>query len=115
MNLTIKHVSSDGTEQVLMCGSFFAERMQDGRSVSFCAYKGTHRGTDLLNIWSGDIRHSPHDNRAAIYVVNDKGATVSIHRYDDSAFLTPPPPPLEIPDPQLNLPLDIVDAPVQSA
>lgn len=107
MTFTIKHIGSDGAEQIISCGSFFAERTSNDNSVSYCVYKGHHRGTELLNIWSGEIQHDSMANRAVIYVVNEKGATVAIHRYDDSAYMlhatTPPPPPPE----QLPLPLQL--------
>jgi len=111
MNLTIKHIGSDGTEQIMSCGSFFAERTRADTTVTYCAFRGTHRGTELLNVWSGEVNPNPEGNDAVIYVVNDKGSTVAIHRYDDSAFhssLTLPAPESD-PLGQLSFPFDTLN------
>lgn len=109
MNLTVKHIGSDGSEHIMSCGSFFAERNRSDRTVTYCAYRGTHRGTELLNVWSGTICHSPEENQAVIYVVNENGSTVAIHRYSDEDYMerAPRAPQRE----QYSLPLDTPDQP----
>jgi len=78
---TIKHEDANGNTSLIQAKWFTSERRSDG-FTQFLAFN-EHRG-DYEATWCADENTAPSSD--AIYVMNEKGATVSVHRFNQPSF-----------------------------
>lgn len=87
---TVKHINSDGNENMVECHQFVRERRSDG-FTQFLAYGENPLPCEYIATWCGDedARGGLLENQQTIYVMNRFGATVATYRFKQPDFSAP--------------------------
>lgn len=79
---TIKHEDGEGNTSLVQAKWFASEKRGDGKT-QFLAYNEFR--DDYVATWCGDMNCAPASD--ALYVMNERGATVAVHRFNRPSFV----------------------------